>query len=90
MGFIVRVHCGLPSRGTPAHKLLAPLQPFLQPSSTPPARAEPAFSGSDRDRVFIAVKTCFPCIQRELPAKRGAGDAGRGGDGRPREEAGKK
>lgn len=28
LGFIVRVHCGLPSRGTPVHPLLAPLQPF--------------------------------------------------------------
>lgn len=63
MGFIVRVHCGLPSRGTTAHPLLAPLHPSLQPSSTPPARAKSAFPGSDRDRVCIAVKTCFPCIK---------------------------
>lgn len=63
LGFIVRVHCGLPSRATPVPRLLARLQPSLQLWSTPPARAESAFPGSDPDSVCIAVWTCFPCIE---------------------------
>lgn len=91
LGFIVRVHCGLPSRATLVPRLLAPLQPSLQLWSTPPARAESAFAGSDRDSVCIAVRTCFPCIEPGA-ARRSCrqGCWGGGGEGRPGEEARKK
>lgn len=70
---------------TPGYPRLASLQPSLQPASTLAARA--TFFGSDPDRVCIAVRTCFPCV--ELGAARRSSRRGRWGrrDGKPGEEA---
>lgn len=74
----MRVHCGLPSRGTPAA--------FPAAFVHTPARAKSALPGSDRDSFSIAVKDVLPlhpagnCPQLASPGylgEEGMGDLGR-------------
>lgn len=90
LGFIVRVHCGLPSRGTPAHQLPAPLHSSPQPSSIP--RPGPSLPSSVHTGTGFAMQSRRASLasSRELPTDLVTGVAGGGGDGRPGEEAGKK
>lgn len=86
----MRVHCGLPSRGTPALSLLAPLQPSLQLSSTPhPGPTLPSLVQTGTG-FALQSKRASLASSWELPADRVTGVVGGGRDGRPGKEAGKK